>query len=1008
MASIFNPGCAFDILSYPLVHLRRTLFYMNFLDAPIVDNDTDIDGCFLLWNSATRQLKLANPQGNHPSSLLPKPDMYWPDQLPTPHAQRLNAIFSKNQPQSTNIELDNICWQLNVTPMESVHWLIFAKPSHSTGSIQGLAVLELEKSVQGLSGAERNLKLLETIQYYSGCDRLIVWQFQQQTLSPIYISGHESLPRAQPVDRRYQRALDLRQQLGFSDVHHQPLLAGQNYYKESGILARLDTAIRVERQLCGVLTLEYRQLQDSFAPELFQLAQTAATLLTIHDLPTQTVPPPRAITHQGSDWLHQFNTETAALRGPDFFADIQGLLQQKTGAARCLIAVQCNDLPGYIQPCPTSKGHLPPVMEFNHSLRQQLLQTGHMIWDQESLPQHLMQNEHWCFALALKDEKNNLAGIIMLFFYELPGQWTHIMQILALVQVRIQAELQFQTLNSQLKTVEVAFENRLAMLIINHRGIIERVNSAFCSITGYNEAQVLNKHFRLLRPRYYGDDFFDTLLAALEQDNCWQGEERLVRSSGFYFPVHLKVNAIMEYGSVRHYVCAFEDLAERRSTEAQIERLAYTDDLTGLPNRRSLLEKLAETVESANQSKEINGLLLVDVDNFKNINDSLGHAYGDLLLIKMVQRLQQQFPSHYLTRISSDQLLLIATSLGQSDVTARIHCEFIASQLLGIFQTPYILNGISLHITCTLGITLFGSEAEPLELLKQVETASHTAKQHNRGQFAFFTEDMADEIRKRLELNIKLRSALTSGEFRLHYQPQYETVSGKLIGAEALIRWEHQGKLIPPGDFIPVAEETSLINDIGWWVLKQACEQFVYWQDNDLHLPGLSVNVSARQYHCHDFVAQVEWLLQNTSMPAEKLMLEITESVVLENLQDTIDKMLQLRQLGVRLSIDDFGTGYSSLAYLKTLPVNEVKLDRSFINRLAEDPKDQALVSCVINLAAVLGFRVLAEGVETEQQLSMLHTLKCDFFQGYLRNKPLSQQDFTRLLEHLTPSDIRH
>jgi len=978
---------------------------MHFLSAPIVDNDTEMDGFFLLWNSATRQLKLANPQAKHPVSLLPKPDLSWPDQLPLLHAQRLNILFTKNQAQTTQIELDNVCWQLNITPTESSHWLIFAKPINTVASTQGLAVLELEKSVQGLSGPERNRQLLETIKYYSGCDRLIVWQLQQQTLSPIYISGNESLPRTQPIDRRYQRALDIRSQLAFSDLHHQPLLTGQNYYKESGILARLDTAIRVERQLCGVLTLEYRQLQESFAPELFQLSQTAAKLLMFNELPaapqTMTTHPAIAQT-TASDWLHQFNTEIAALHGADFFAEVQGLIQQKTGATRCLLAMQCADLPGYIQPCPINHTLLPPVLEFGYGLRQQLLQSGHMVWDAECLPPPLLQDDRWCFALALKDERNNLSGVILLFFHDLPELWAAIMQVLALVQVRIQAELHHQVLKSRLKTAEAAFDNRLAMLIINQRGIIERVNAAFCHITGYSEAQVLNKHFRLLRPRYYGDDFFDTLLTALEKDNSWQGEERLVRSSGFYFPVHLRVNAIMEYGAVQHYVCAFEDLAEQRSTEAQIERLAYTDDLTGLPNRRSLLEKLADTVESAQQSHEINGLLLIDVDNFKNINDSLGHAYGDLLLIKMVQRLQQQFPNYYLTRISSDELLLIAASLGQSDVTARIHCEFIANQLLGIFQTPYVLNGISLHVTCTLGITLFGSEAEPLELLKQVETASHTAKQYNRGQFAFFTEDMADEIRKRLELNIKLRSALSAGEFRLHYQPQYETASGKLIGAEALIRWEHQGRLIPPGDFIPVAEETSLINDLGWWVLKQACEQYVYWQDNGLELPSISVNVSARQYHCHDFVAQVEWLLKNTNMPVEKLILEITESVVLENLQDTIDKMQQLRQLGVSLSIDDFGTGYSSLAYLKTLPVNEVKLDRSFINRLAEEYKDQALVACVVNLATVLGFRVLAEGVETEEQLAVLRTLNCDFFQGYLRSRPLPQHEFTLLLEQIS------
>jgi len=973
---------------------------MNFLKNPAAKNNADISSCFLLWNEVTHQLKLANNQAPTPVSLLPQPDSLWPDQLPAPHVQRLYSLFRQKQPQTITLNLTNVCWQLHVTPTDSEHWLIFAEAMSANDNPQGLAVIELEKSIQGLSGTARNKKLLETLSFYSACDRLIVWQLHQQTLIPIYSSGKLPLPPPQTVDRRYQRALDIRQQLGFSDIHHQPLLSSQTYCKESNMLARLDTAIRIDRHLNGVLTLEYRQIQDGFAPELFLLSQTAANLLTLTDLPGQTSSDnSHRIALTTSDWLHQFNTGTAALQGADFFADIQMILQKQTGATRCLIA-RPSEMPGYLQPCPTVHGYLPPVFEFNAALRHQLTQTGHMVWDKESLPHQLLQNEHWCFALALKNQQNQFAGVTLLFFDELPENWVQIMQIFSLVQIRIQQELQHQLLKSQLKTAEAAFDNhQLAMIVINQYGLIERVNPAFCDITGYHETQALDKHFRVLRPTYYGDDFFDTLLKALEQDGYWQGEERLVRKSGFYFPVNLRVNAIMEYGIIRHYVCAFQDLAEQRSTEAQIERLAYTDDLTGLPNRRALLEKLAAIAENTRQRNEINGVFLIDVDNFKNINDSLGHAYGDLLLIKMVQRLQQQFPKYTLARLSSDQLIIVASSVGQNDVTARIHGEFIASQVLGICQTPYILNGISLHVTCTLGITFFSSDPEPLELLKQVETASHTAKQNNRGQFAFFTEAMADEIRNRLELNIKLRNAFSANEFRLHYQPQYETGSNRLIGAEALIRWEHQGKLIPPGHFIPVAEETSLINDIGWWVLRQACEQFVYWQDNNLLLASLSVNVSARQFHCLDFVTQIEWLLESSQMPAEHLMLEITESVILENLQDTIDKMQRLRQLGIRLSIDDFGTGYSSLAYLKSLPVNEVKLDRSFINRLADDERDQALVSCIVNLAKVLGFQVIAEGVETDEQLCMLQKLECDLFQGYLRSKPIPPNEFTRLLE---------
>ena len=402
------------------------------------------------------------------------------------------------------------------------------------------------------------------------------------------------------------------------------------------------------------------------------------------------------------------------------------------------------------------------------------------------------------------------------------------------------------------------------------------------------------------------------------------------------------------------------------------------------------LEQLEMALQEAQELSLFGALLLLDIDHFKNINDSLGHAVGDQLLKAIVVRLQNNLGQKLLlARASADQFALLAKDLGSSLISARIQCEYLVQELSSLFSQPFDINGITLHITCTLGISLFPDEVSFAEVMQQADTAVHIAKRQSGGGHAFFTSDMGRAVRRRLELNNQLRDALRLHAFQLYYQPQFAVVSGALVGAEALLRWEHQGTFISPAEFIPVAEETSLINEIGLWVLRQACTQFVYWQSIGMPLPAISINVSARQFHHRDFLPQLELIMQESGIPAHCLVLELTESVVLENLNETIHKMQAIRQLGIRLSIDDFGTGYSSLAYLKELPVNEVKLDRSFIMRLAEDHKDRVLVATVLALAEVMDFSVIAEGVETEEQLQVLRDLGCDHFQGFLRSRPL-------------------
>ena len=565
---------------------------------------------------------------------------------------------------------------------------------------------------------------------------------------------------------------------------------------------------------------------------------------------------------------------------------------------------------------------------------------------------------------------------------------------------RAAIELQRLAADDALRLAEVAFNTHDGLLVMDHQGIILKVNRSFGRITGFSDDAMIGQHIIKLRPTYYGDHLKEDVRRAVDEQEFWMGEERCLHQDGHLFPVRLMVSGVKdEHGELSHYVCSFYDITKEKDAARHIEQLAYYDDLCGLYNRRSLNDIMQRTLQAP--SGQWGALLLVDLDNFKSINDSLGHACGDLLLQAVVERLKGLPQDNLvLARISGDEFALLFTALGQGYVTAKILAEHFARELMGLFRTPFDIEDHKLHCSASVGISLFSNEDQDhLVLMQQADTATHMAKRSGQSNYVFFSEAMAQKEKSKLALNNQLRDALRNHELQLYYQPQYRVDNGSLSGIEALLRWQRSdGTMVPPGDFIPIAEETSLIQDIGYWVMKTACAQYSFWLNRGFAIPHLSVNVSARQFHTAGFVQQVEYILRDTGVPPSRLLLEVTESVVLENRLESIARMRQLKDLGLLLSIDDFGTGYSSLAYLRDLPADEVKLDRSFIQTLVHSEQDKAIVKAILDLAKVFRFTVTAEGVEDEAQLAILKALGCQHYQGFLTSKPLTVRALESLL----------
>ncbi|MDN3523539.1 bifunctional diguanylate cyclase/phosphodiesterase [Halomonas ramblicola] len=546
---------------------------------------------------------------------------------------------------------------------------------------------------------------------------------------------------------------------------------------------------------------------------------------------------------------------------------------------------------------------------------------------------------------------------------------------------------------AQLRIAATAFETHLGMLITDAEGNILRINDTFSRITGYREEDVLGKNPRLLSSGMHDATFYRGLWASVLEKGNWQGEIWNRRKNGEVYPEWLTISAVHNAaGELTHYVATFSDLTERKAAEQEIHQLAFYDPLTGLPNRRLMLDRLEGVLRDSYRTRQYGALVYLDLDNFKQVNDTQGHHRGDQLLQTIAERLGRVVrEADTLARLGGDEFALLFHDLGREVEAAGIVVERIARKLLGVLQHPILLGDESVAVTGSLGITLIRDQGTGVdEILQQADMALFQAKATGRNTLSFFDPDMQVRLQARARLEADLRQALPRREFRLHYQPQV-AAGGAVVGVEAVLRWEHPERgLVSPGEFIPLAEENRLIVVIGYWALDAACRQLAAWatdpQRRDL---SISVNVSPRQFRELDFVEQVLAVLAATRAPAERLKLEVTETLFMEERDDARAKMLRLRERGVSFSLDDFGTGYSSLAYLKQLPLDQLKIDQSFVRDLLEEDATAAIVASTIALARSLGLEVVAEGVETRAQHDWLVEHGCRRFQGYLFGRPL-------------------
>ena len=536
------------------------------------------------------------------------------------------------------------------------------------------------------------------------------------------------------------------------------------------------------------------------------------------------------------------------------------------------------------------------------------------------------------------------------------------------------------------------------VIVTDAQSRIVSVNASVTRLLGYTEAELLGQTPRILQSGRHDKAFYRRMWYSVQQVGHWQGEVWNRRKNGEVFPEQMALRVVRdEDGAATHYVCMFTDISEQKTQQEQLKFLAHQDTLTGLVNRKRFGQKLDGLLQQARTSGEVLAVLVLNLDRFKDVNDSYGHAVGDALLQHIARQMHSAVrPSDLLGRMAGDELGVVVRNLRHADGAAAVARQLIAAAAVP-WRSP---DGLEVVASVSVGICMFPAHADTGEaLLQGAHAAVYGAKAQGRGAWCFFSEAMTQAARERLELESRLRQALAQGHMLLHYQPQVDIASGRIVGAEALVRWQDpQEGLISPARFIPVAESSGVIGPLGEWVLHEACRQGQQWLDEGLASLTIAVNVSPRQFHLTDLVGCVNRVLTQTGFPATSLELEITEGALAEQPEEALQVLLQLGDLGLRLAVDDFGTGYSSLAHLKRFPIDVLKIDQSFVRELEQSADDQAISTAIIAMGHSLGLHVLAEGVETVQQLQFLRERGCDSYQGYLRSRPVPAAEFAELL----------
>jgi len=542
--------------------------------------------------------------------------------------------------------------------------------------------------------------------------------------------------------------------------------------------------------------------------------------------------------------------------------------------------------------------------------------------------------------------------------------------------------------------------------ITDTAGNMIAVNRAFTIITGYTEAEVRGRNPRILKSGRHDQPFYQAIWNSIARAGSWSGEIWNRRKNGEIYPEWLTISSVTDdTGKLTNYVGVFSDISQIKQSEAERERLAHFDPLTELPNRLLFNARLDHAIQRAERDDSLLTLLFIDLDRFKNINDALGHPAGDRVLQDVARRLSNcGRVEDTVSRLGGDEFAMALE--GQGSAT---QASGMADKLLAALTLPFDLDGQAVFVGASIGISIYPADGkDAATLLKNADAAMHQSKDDGRNTFRFYNAAMTRAARERLTLETNLRRAIEQQEFLVYYQPQIDVSSGNILGVEALVRWDHPASgLIAPDRFIPLAEETGLIVPLGEWVLFTACTQARAWLDDpDQPTLSVAVNLSPRQFRQHNLAAHVRAVLEASGLPAALLELEITESAIMDNPGQAIATLQALKDLGITISIDDFGTGYSSLAHLKRFPIDKLKIDQSFIRDIPRDHSDMEIAATIIAMARNLHLKVLAEGVETEEQLAFLQSHGCDAYQGYLCSRPIPASELERwLAERVAAAD---